>query len=113
MHGLQACLFKIHYCCSHIYLSMVKLQRKGEVGGHTLKSHGNYIVDNRNSWNCAFEFLWDGIVNPRDFPRPNFGRILAPFQFKNEQKLPKMVYIISNFLVLYFGENFMKNSVQK
>ena len=40
----------------------------------------------------------------RDFPRPH----LAPSQFKNTQKLSKMVYIILNFLVLYFGENFMK-----
>ena len=30
-----------------------------------------------------------------------WGRILAPSQFKNEQKLP-------NFLILHFGENFMK-----
>ena len=36
------------------------------------------------------------------------GRIPAPSQFKNEQKLPKMVYIIPNFLVLHFGENLMK-----
>ena len=27
----------------------------------------------------------------------------------NEQKLPKMVYIIPNVLVLHFGEKFMKN----
>ena len=34
---------------------------------------------------------------------------ISPFtQLKNEQKLPKMVYIIPNFLVLHFGENFMK-----
>ena len=32
----------------------------------------------------------------------------APSQFKNEQKLPKMVYIIPNSFVLHFGENFMK-----
>ena len=37
-----------------------------------------------------------------------WGGISAPTQFKNEQKLPKMVYIIPNFLVLHFGENFMK-----
>ena len=36
------------------------------------------------------------------------GRILSPSQFKNEQKLPKMVYIILIFLVLHFGEHFMK-----
>ena len=36
------------------------------------------------------------------------GRILAPYQFKNEQKLSNMVYIIPNFLVLNSGENLMK-----
>ena len=36
------------------------------------------------------------------------GRISASSQFKNEQKLPKMVHINYNFLVLHFGENFMK-----
>ena len=33
----------------------------------------------------------------------------ATSQFKNEQKIPKTVYIIPNFLVLHFGENFMKS----
>ena len=37
-----------------------------------------------------------------------WGLILAPSQFKNEHELPKMVYIIPNFLVLLFGKNFMK-----
>ena len=36
------------------------------------------------------------------------GWITAPSQFENEQKLPKIVYIIPNFLVLHFGENLMK-----
>ena len=36
------------------------------------------------------------------------GRTSAPSRFKNEQKLPIMVYIIPKFLVLHFGENFMK-----
>ena len=36
------------------------------------------------------------------------GRISALSQLKKEQKLPKVVYIIPNFLVLHFGENFMK-----
>ena len=46
MHSLQACLFK--YSAA-----------KGEVGGHALNSHGNYIVDHEKSWNCVFEFLWE------------------------------------------------------
>ena len=42
MHaGLQACLFKLH---SAFMLNMVKMPLKGEVGGHALNSHGNYIV---------------------------------------------------------------------
>ena len=43
-----------------------------------------------------------------DFLGLIWGWILAPFQIKNMQKLPKMVYIIPSFLVLHFGENFMK-----
>ena len=30
---------------SALMLSVVKMQLKGEVGGHALNSHGNYIVD--------------------------------------------------------------------
>ena len=51
--------FKIHACMvnKHAYLnillllhsivmlSVVKMGLKGEVGGHALNSHGNYIVD--------------------------------------------------------------------
>ena len=37
-----------------------------------------------------------------------WGQITAPSQFKNEQKLPKMIYIIHFFLALHFGVNFMK-----
>ena len=36
------------------------------------------------------------------FPMPDMGPYLAPSQLKNEQKLPKMVYIVPNFLVLHF-----------
>ena len=44
-----------------------------------------------------------------DFPRPDFQNIgPGPFPIKNEQKLSQMVYIIPNWLVLHFGENFMK-----
>ena len=47
-------------------------------------------------------------ITHRDFPRPDLGSNNGPSHFKNKQKLPKMVYIISNFLVLHFDENFMK-----
>ena len=40
-----------------------------------------------------------------------WGRITAPSQLKNQQKLHKMVYIITNFIVLHFHENFMNTKV--
>ena len=52
MHGLQECLFKyITVAAFRVYLSVVKMSLKVEVGGHALKSHGNYIVDHGKSWN--------------------------------------------------------------
>ena len=33
-------------------LSVVKMLLKGEVGGHALDSHGNYIVDHVETLNC-------------------------------------------------------------
>ena len=59
MHGLQACLFKyITIDAFRINLSMVRMPLKGEVGGHALKSHGNYIVDHDKSWkNYGIVFL--------------------------------------------------------
>ena len=58
MHGLQACLLKyITFAAFIIYLRVVKMPLKGQVGGHALKSHGYYIVDHGKSWNCVFEFL--------------------------------------------------------
>ena len=42
------------------------------------------------------------------FPWPDLGLNIDPSHL-NEQKLPKMVYIIPNFLlVLHVGENFLK-----
>ena len=44
-------LFYIHYCLhSAFMLCMVKMSLKVEVGGHALKSHGNYIVVHGKSW---------------------------------------------------------------
>ena len=59
MHGLQACLFKyIIFAAFCIYLSVVKMPLKDEVGGHALKSHGNYIFDHGKSWkNHGIVFL--------------------------------------------------------
>ena len=42
--------------------SLVNMLLKGEVGGHALNSHGNYIVDHGKSWKnhgIKFEFLWE------------------------------------------------------
>ena len=50
MHGLQACLFKYITAAFRIYLSVVKMPLKGEVGGHALKGHRNYIVDHGKAW---------------------------------------------------------------
>ena len=56
---------------------------------------------------CSASWVYSvGIV--RDFPRPDFGPNISASQLKNEQKLPIMVYISPNILVLHFGENFMK-----
>ena len=43
---------------STFMLSVVKMLVKGEVGGHALNSHGNYIVDHGKSWkNHGIAFL--------------------------------------------------------
>ena len=48
---MLACLFKyITVAAFRIYLRMVKMPLIGEVGGHALKSHENYIVDHGKSW---------------------------------------------------------------
>ena len=71
MHGLQACLFKyITVAAFRIYLSVVKMPLKGEVGGHALKSHGNYIVDCEKSWNCVFEFMWEPCKKMKTIDEP-------------------------------------------
>ena len=56
-------------------LSLVKMLLKGEVGGHALNSHENYIVDHGKSWNCVFEFLLEPWSYLRAFPEKNtWGR---------------------------------------
>ena len=44
----------------------------------------------------------------RDFPKPDLGPNIGPFLTPKRAKLPKMIHIIPNFLVLHFGENEMK-----
>ena len=51
MHGLQACLFEyITVPAICIYLRVVKMLLKGEVGSHALNSHESYIVYHGKSW---------------------------------------------------------------
>ena len=51
-----------------------------------------------------------GNYQSRDFPRPDLGpnnSLSSPIQ-KMSKNFPKIVYIIPNFLVLHFDENFNK-----
>ena len=46
MLGLQAyAVVAVFHIKLLLILSVVKMLLKGEVGGHVLKSHGNYIFD--------------------------------------------------------------------
>ena len=50
---------------------------KGEVGGHALNSHGNYIDYHGKSWNSVFYFLWEpcGVfLSSADFFKINFSK---------------------------------------
>ena len=53
-HAYLNTLLLLHYA---FILSVVNMPLKGEVGGHALNSHENYIVYHGKSWNCVFEFL--------------------------------------------------------
>ena len=53
-----------HVAAFLIYLSVVKMPLKGEVGSHALKSHGNYTVDHRKSWKIHGIVLLNFCGNP-------------------------------------------------
>ena len=54
-HAYLNTLLLLH---STFMLNMVKMSLIGEVGGHALNSHGNYIVDHGKSWkNHGIVFL--------------------------------------------------------
>ena len=54
-HAYLNTLLLLH---STFMLCVVKMVLKGELGGFTLNSHGNYIVDNGKSWkNHGIVFL--------------------------------------------------------
>ena len=56
-HAYLNALLLLHSAI-HIYLSVVKMPLKGEVGGHALKCHRNYVVDHGKSWkNHGIVFL--------------------------------------------------------
>ena len=59
MHGLQACLFKyITVAAFPIYAQCDEDATKGEVRGHALNSHGNYLADHGKLWkNHGIVFL--------------------------------------------------------
>ena len=46
-HAYLNTLLLLHFTFK---LSVVKMSLKGEVGGHALNSHGNYIADHGKSW---------------------------------------------------------------
>ena len=46
-HAYLNTLLLLHYA---FMLSVLKMQLKGDFGGHALTSYGNYIVDNGKSW---------------------------------------------------------------
>ena len=53
-HAYLNILLLLH---SAFMLCVVKIPLKGEIGGHALTIHVNYIVDHGKSW-YIFEFLW-------------------------------------------------------
>ena len=56
MHGLSTSMLLLLH--SAFLLSVAKILLKGEVGGHALNSHGNYIVDHGKLWkNHGIVFL--------------------------------------------------------
>ena len=59
-HAYLNTLLLLHYV---FMLSLVNMALKGEVGGHALNSHGNYIVDLGKSWKnhviVLLNFCWN------------------------------------------------------
>ena len=53
-------------------------------------------------WEILHAFLSRGL------PGPDLGLNTGPFPIKKWEKLLKMMYVIPNFLLLHFGESFMK-----
>ena len=60
-HAYLNTLLLLH---SVFMLSVVKVVQKGDVAGHALKSHGNYIVDHGKSWKINGIVFFDFCGNP-------------------------------------------------
>ena len=106
MHGLQACLFKyVSAAAFRIYLRVVKMPLKGGgrgggVGGHALKSHGNYIVDHGKSWkNHGIVFL-NFCGNPVTHTNDPWGGIKRSYFFSLLKVV--MLHIKGRVTVLYY-----------
>ena len=52
---------------SAFMFSVVKMLLKGEVVGHALNSHGNYIVDHGKSWKNHGIVIWNFCGNPEAY----------------------------------------------
>ena len=77
----------MRYCCE-----------KGTIGMQVYP----FILEKMIS-HLFYHFWNDLIAHAWIFLSLIWGRISTPSQFDNEQKLPKKVHIIPNFLILHFG----------
>ena len=89
MHDLQACLFKYGLLLLHstFMLSMVKMLLKGEVGGHALNSHGNYIADHGKSWKNHGILFLNFSGNPVIFQKLHIYPTLSVGEMLNKYKI--------------------------
>ena len=94
-------------------LSMVKILLKGDVGGHALDSHGNYIVDHGKIMELCFwisvgTLLWEhvsvwGWIQWHDRRMPDF--MVRCSQVRLKPKIPKLQKLdrIFNTWILYYS----------
>ena len=100
---------RIHYLSEGgIEKSVSRNNRLSSLGKHCdakWRSLGSFIFIPPSHWS---DWVFSWCTATRDFPRPDLGPIICPFPIQKWAKLPLMVYIIPNFLVLQFGVNFIK-----
>ena len=116
IQNYQACRVNNSYCicilfqalqCSYFYTKPLPTP------GHLLpRVNGNKSLNLNNKPSLKRKLEGDtgkcSVFSHMDFPRPDLGPNISPFPIKNEPKIHKMVDIFPNFLVLHFGESFMK-----